>query len=131
MRLTLRARKARSLQRAALIVALALTSSSVSACSTIRSTLGGYDLGPDGIARPQLRLREALARGDFTMALGWREDDALLRALTRATTAYYASQFLRAGTLLDSAALLADDRVTASLSRDALALVTNDNARPY
>jgi hypothetical protein len=33
--------------------------------------------------------------------------------------------------VLDTAALLADDRITASLSKDALALVTNDLARPY
>jgi len=33
--------------------------------------------------------------------------------------------------VLDSAALLADDRITASISRSALALVTNDMARPY
>ncbi|MEO6528061.1 MAG: hypothetical protein ABIP93_15680 [Gemmatimonadaceae bacterium] len=100
-------------------------------CSTLRNTLRGYERGPEGIMRVQHRLRDALARGDFPTALAWREDDALLRTLTRATSAYYASQFLRAGTLLDSAALMADDRITESLSRDALALITSDNARHY
>ncbi|MDB4883873.1 MAG: hypothetical protein JWL95_2639 [Gemmatimonadetes bacterium] len=131
MRLPTTAGDSRSLRRAALAVALAIGAASISACSTIRATFGGYERGPDGISRAQHRLREALARGDFRVALGWHEDDELLRALTRATSAYYASQFLRAGTLLDSAALVADDRITASVSRDALALVTNDNARRY
>jgi tetratricopeptide (TPR) repeat protein len=79
----------------------------------------------------QRRLREALAAGDFKAALAWREDDALLRALNVGISSYYASQFARSGALLDSAALLADDRITASISRDVLALVTNDMARPY
>ena len=100
-------------------------------CSTLRTTLRGYDLGPNGIARPQHRLREALAAGDFVRALAWHEEDDLLDRLTRATAAYYAGQFLRAGALLDTAALVSDDRITERLSRDALALVTNDNARPY
>ena len=100
-------------------------------CSTLRTTLRGYDVGPNGIARPQYRLREALAAGDFVRALASREDDELLDRLIRATAAYYAGQFLRAGAMLDTAALLSDDRITARLSRDAMALVTNDNARPY
>lgn len=100
-------------------------------CATLRTTLRGYDVGPNGIARPQHRLREALAAGDFVRALAWHEDDDLLDRLTRATAAYYAGQFLRAGALLDTAALESDDRVTERLSRDALALLTNDNARHY
>ena len=102
-----------------------------SGCATLRTTLRGYDVGPNGIARPQHQLREALAAGDFVRALAWQEEDGLLDRLTRATAAYYAGQFLRAGALLDTAALVSDDRVTERLSRDALALVTNDNARPY
>ena len=100
-------------------------------CSTLRTTLRGYDVGPNGIARPQQRLREALAAGDFVRALAWQEEDDLLDRLSRATAAYYAGQFLRAGAMLDTAAFVSDDRITARLSRDALALVTNDNARPY
>ena len=100
-------------------------------CATLRTTFRGYDVGPDGIARPQHRLREALAAGDHVRALAWHEEDDLLDRLTRATAAYYAGQFLRAGALLDTAALVSDDRITGRLSHDALALVTNDNARPY
>jgi hypothetical protein len=131
MRLPTRPLGTRSLRRVALIAAVLLNAGSVTACATLRATFGGYAQGPDGIARSQHVLREALASGDFRTALGWHEDDALLAMLTRATSAYYAAQYARAAALLDTAALLADDRVTASLSRDALALVTNDNARPY
>jgi hypothetical protein len=113
---------------AAGILLLALGSTG---CATLRTTLRGYDVGPNGIARPQHRLREAIVAGDFVRALKSREEDDLLDRLTRATTAYYAGQFLRAGALLDTAALASDDRITGRLSRDALAMVTNDNARPY
>src|SRR5512133_422261 len=131
MRLPTRPLGTRRLRRVALVAVLLLNAGSLTACATLRATFGGYAQGPDGIARSQHRLRQALAAGDFRTALGWHEDDALLAVLTRATSAYYAAQYLRAGALLDSAALLADDRVTESLSRDALSLVTNDNARPY
>ena len=100
-------------------------------CATLRSTFAGYATGPDGISRSQLRLRDALADGEFTKALAWREDDALIRALTTGVAAYYAKQFGRSAAVLDTAALLADDRITASLSRNGLSLVTNDMARPY
>ncbi|HET9684792.1 MAG TPA: hypothetical protein VFP15_11865, partial [Gemmatimonadaceae bacterium] len=100
-------------------------------CATLRSTFSGYATGNDGIARPQQRLRDALSRGDFKSALGWREDDELLRRLDVGIASYYAAQFERSAAVLDSAALLADDRITASLSKDALALVTSDLARPY
>src|SRR6476661_5478272 len=93
-------------------------------CATLRTTLNGYATGANGIARPQQRLRDALARGDFKAALAWPEDDALLRQLDVGIASYSAA-------VLDSAALLADDRITASLSKDALAMVTSDLARPY
>ena len=120
----------RTTRRVALAAAL-LLAGTTPGCATLRATMHGYDLGPDGIARPQHRLRQALVAGDFVRALAWREDDALLERLIRATSAYYAGQYLRAGALLDTAALVSDDRITERLSRDALALVTNDIARPY
>ena len=103
----------------------------LSGCSLIRSTIGAYETGPNGIARPQYELREALVRADFATALGWQEDDALLRALGTGASSYYASQFARSVAVLDSAALLADDRITNSVSANAVALVSNDLARPY
>ena len=98
-------------------------------CATLRATMSSYEVGPNGITRPQQRLREALVRADYSAALGWEEDDALLRELNTGVSSYYASQFARSASVLDSAALLAEDRITASISKDALALVTNDMAR--
>jgi hypothetical protein len=100
-------------------------------CATLRATISGYATGPGGISRPQQRLREALVAQDFAKALAWREDDALLQSLTTGIAAYYAKQFARSAAVLDTAALLADDRITASVSRTGLSLVTNDMARPY
>ena len=100
-------------------------------CATLRATVAGYATGPNGITRPQQQLRQALVDADYTKALAWHEDDALLQALTTGVAAYYAGQFTRSAAVLDTAALVADDRITASLSRDGLALVTNDMARPY
>jgi hypothetical protein len=100
-------------------------------CVTLRTTFRGYDTGENGIARPQQRLRDALSRGDFKAVLAWKEEDELLRRLDVGIASYYAAQFERSVAVLDSAALLADDRITASLSKDGMALVTNDLARPY
>ena len=66
-----------------------------SGCSMLRATIGAYETGPDGIARPQQQLREALVRADFVAALGWHEDDALLRALGTGASSYYAAQYAR------------------------------------
>jgi hypothetical protein len=100
-------------------------------CVTLRSTFSGYDTGANGIARPQERLRDAMARGDFKTALSWHEDDALLRQLDVGIASYYAAQFARSTAVFDSASLLADDRITASLSKDGMAMLTSDLARPY
>jgi uncharacterized protein len=122
---------ARFIRRLADTAAMIAGPAGLSGCSVIRSTVGAYETGPHGIARPQQQLREALARSDFAEAFGWKEDDALLRALNVGVSSYYAAQFARSASVLDSAALLADDRITASVSRNALSLVTNDMARPY
>ncbi len=114
--------------RAVLLAALV---SGASGCSLLRATVKSYDVGRNGIAMPQQQLREALARADFPAALAFREDDALLRALNVGVSSYYASQFARSAAVLDSAALLADDRVTESVSQGALSLVTNDLAMSY
>lgn len=111
--------------------AMVMVVAGLSGCATLRATMGSYELGPHGIARPQQQLRDALARADFAAALAWPEEDELLRELALGASSYYAAQFGRSAAVLDSAALLADDRVTTSLSSTALALVTNDLARPY
>ena len=115
------------LRRAILpVMALAL-----SGCATLRATVGSYATGPGGISRPQQRLRETLSQGDYSAALAWREDDALLNALTNGITRYYGGLYALSGAVLDSAALLADDRITTSLSKGALSLATNDMALAY
>ena len=112
-------------------VALMIALLAAGGCSTLRATVRGYEAGPNGISRSQLELREALAHQDFRTALGFSEDDALLASMNRGVTAYYAAQYQRSAAVLDSAALIADDRVTQSVSRDALSLVTSDLALPY
>jgi hypothetical protein len=128
MRTPTRARLIRTLPGRAAIFAALL---GASGCATLRATLSAYETGPHGIARPQQQLRDALARADFAAALGWHEDDELLRELGQGVSSYYASQFGRSAAVFDSAALLADDRITNSVSGNALALLTNDLARPY
>jgi hypothetical protein len=123
--------RARRRLRAIACCALSFTLLSSTGCATLRATIAGYATGPDGISRPQQRLREAMAASDFVAALAWREDDALLRSLNVGIVSYYAGQFARSGAVLDTAALLADDRITASVSRNAMSLLTNDMARPY
>lgn len=122
---------ARSLPSTACCSAIFVALLGASGCATFRATVAAYDTGPRGIARPQQQLRDALARADFPVALAWREDDELLRELSVGASSYYAAQFARSAVLLDSAALLADDRITKSVAGNALALITNDLARPY
>ena len=100
-------------------------------CATLGATVDGWSGGTEGISRPQQRLRDAMAGGDYAAALSWREDDALLRALTTGITTYYAAQFARSAAVLDTAAMIADDRVTTSLSKAGLSLLTNDMAQSY
>lgn len=112
-------------------VALGAALLAVGGCSTIRATVRSYETGPNGISRSQLELREALAHSDFRAALGFSESDALLAAMNTGVSAYYAAQYQRSAAVLDSAALIADDRITQSLSKNALSLVTSDLALPY
>jgi hypothetical protein len=114
--------------RAAVLPALV---TAFAGCATLRNTVGGYDTGPAGITRSQQRQRDALMAGDFAALLTGEEEDDLLRGLHVAIARYHASQFAQSAAVLDSAAVLADDRITASLSRGALAFVTNDMARRY
>ncbi len=113
-------------QGAVLSVALLL-----GGCATMRSTMGAWRTGPDGISRPQLERRESLERGDYASLLAHRDDDELLDLLQRGTASYYAAAYTRSAAIMDSAALVADDRITRRLSREGLSLVTNDMARPY
>src|SRR5512140_2276329 len=113
-----------TIRRAAFRRILCLGLWSATGCATLRATLAGYATGRGGLTRAQQTLRAALVEQDFVRALGWHEDDALLQSLTTGAAAYYAGQYARSAAVLDTAALLADDRITASLTKDGLALVT-------
>ena len=136
MRTTPGARRSRpptrdALSRVALVVVLISGGVAGTGCATVRATFAGYSTGPNGIATPQHRFRRALMDGNFVKVFAWRDDDALLQSLTTGAAAFYAKQYARSAAVLDTAALLADDRITASLSRNGLAMMTNDMARPY
>ncbi|MDB4887408.1 MAG: tetratricopeptide 4 [Gemmatimonadetes bacterium] len=103
----------------------------LSGCATLRATIDGWSGGHGGLTRSQREVREALAGQDYAVALAAREDDALLRSLMTGATTFYAAQYARSAALLDTAALLSDERLTASVSKNALSLMTNDMARPY
>ena len=106
------------------------------ACSP---ALRGYDVAPNGLARSDARLRSMLAVGHADSALtrllpaerGLAPTDAVLRLLYQGTVAYYAGDYARSVSSLDSAVWLADDRTVARVSREAAALLSNDRAIPY
>jgi uncharacterized protein len=101
------------------------------------SVLGGYDLAPSGLTRGEEAFRRDLAldpaRAYHAALDGRRElpEDQLLRLLFAGTAARYAGVHTESGRLLDVASYLADDRVTLSLSREALSLVTSERVLPY
>lgn len=107
---------------------------SLSGCA---SAFSGYDLAPNGLPRSEDDLRrglaaepertyEAVVEGD-----GELPDDDLLRLLYAATTARYAGEYRASSQFLDVAGYVAEDRVTESVSRQALSFITSDRALPY
>lgn len=110
---------------------LALLLPPLAGCATLRATAADWTQDEDGLSRPQRTVRAALAAGDVPALLAEHDDDELLQVLQAATGRYYAAQYAQSAALLDTAALLVDARLTTSLSRNGLALVTNDMARPY
>jgi uncharacterized protein len=98
---------------------------------------GSYDLAPNGLASSEDRLRHMLATGQAGVAfagLGSSHelpDDEVLRTLYEGVIAYYAGEYAESARLLDIAGPLADDRITKSISRSALSLVSNDRILPY
>lgn len=116
------------------VAAILVAALPLSGCA---ATFGGYDVAPNGLPREEDALREALAyeadRVYHEVVEGERPlpDDDLLRLLYAGTAGYYAGSWRDGSRLLDLAAYLADDRVTFSLSRQALSLVTSDRALAY
>lgn len=91
-----------------------------------------------GLTESDWVLRRSMSSGAFDSAArlvapngALEPDDELLAALYRGSTLYYAGKFGTAGGALDAAAVIADDRFTKSISKNLLALVTNDGALPY
>jgi uncharacterized protein len=114
---------------AALAVALPLTG-----CAAV---LGGYDLAPNGLTRDEDSFRRDLAfqaPAAYRSAIDGRRnlpDDDLLRLLYAGIAGRYAGAYDESSRLLDVASYLAEDRITLSLSREALSLVTSDRALAY
>jgi len=91
-----------------------------------------------GLTESDWLLRRSLSSGGFDSAAALvapngalAPDDELLASLYRGSTLYYAGHFDTAGYALDAAAVLADDRFTKSISKNLLALISNDGALPY
>jgi hypothetical protein len=114
---------------AALAVALPL-----SGCAAM---LGGYDLAPNGLTRDEDAFRRALASeapkaySSVINGRGALPEDDLLRLLYAGIAGRYAGAHEESSRLLDVASYLAEDRVSLSLSREALSLITSDRALAY
>jgi uncharacterized protein len=115
------------------VVALAVTLP-LAGCAAV---LGGYDLAPNGLTRDEDSFRRDLAfeaPAAYRSAIDGRRslpEDDLLRLLYAGIAGRYAGAHEESSRLLDVASYLADDRVTISLSREALSLVTSDRALAY
>ncbi|MBR9988368.1 MAG: hypothetical protein KFH98_01370 [Gemmatimonadetes bacterium] len=116
---------------APLIVALLISSTG---CARL---FGSYDIAPNGLASSENRLRTMLASNQAGVVFAGfgsshrAPDDEVLRALYHGVIAYYAGDYVESARMLDMAGPLADDRITKSISRSALSLVSNDLILPY
>lgn len=121
------------MRRAARALALALVLATPGCARLLRQ----YDVAPNGLRRDDARIRDWLAHGraDSTLARLTRGDagpgDELLRALFAGTAAHYAGEWSAAAAQLERAADLSEERITKSVSRAALSLLTNDLILPY
>jgi uncharacterized protein len=105
-----------------------------SGCAAV---LGGYELAPNGLTRDEDAYRRALASEAAAVYRATIEgkrvlpDDDLLRLLYAGTAGRYAGAHEESSRLLDVAAYVAEDRVTLSLSRELLSMLTSDRALPF
>lgn len=90
-----------------------------------------------GLARDEATARQLLASGQADSVAGLIErrsidpGDDLLRGLYSGLTLYHAGQYERATDEFERAKELSDDRVTKSVSRSVLSIVSNDRVLPY
>lgn len=114
----------------ALLLALA---TSATGCASLFSGIGAGG----GLPEYERGLRQSLAAGKYGEALGALSDstarfgDELLRLQFRGLAAHYAGRPRASSDALESAAFLAEERYTRSLSNEALSLLTSDRIRPY
>lgn len=108
------------------------------ACTFVRGTARSYDLAPSGLTRTDDAFRRALVTGGYRSAFAraatpkaGAPDDALLRALYRGLTGFYAGEYKASTDAFAVADRLAEQRVTSSLSRGALSLVASDGVLAY
>ncbi len=123
-------RPARAASFMAVLAGLAL-----SGCAGV---FGSHDLAPNGLPREEESLRRMLRTGhaadayeEVTGEDSSAPDDEVLRLLYAGTAAYYAGRYEEGGRLLDLAYGMTEDRVTRSISREALSFLTNDRALPW
>jgi hypothetical protein len=99
------------------------------------SLFGSFDVAPNGLAGSDDRLRRMLATQQAPAAFDRVQknapDDEMLHALYHGVLAYHAGNYGESARALDIAAHIADERMTLSLSRAALSLVTSDLALQY
>lgn len=112
---------------------------SLTACTTLRTTVRSYLTASNGLQIDDDRMRALLHRGmadSALRALSNRKstlspDDRLLRLLYQGSVARYAGRDRQAGALFDDAYAVSEDRFTKSASRMAASMFTNDMALPY
>ncbi|MFO7892461.1 MAG: hypothetical protein R6U63_01900 [Longimicrobiales bacterium] len=121
-------------RRATALAAALFAAGTLAGCAPV---FGGYDLAPNGLPRAEADLRRELARQPGAtyeqVVEGERElpDDDLLRLLYAGTVGRYSEHSREAAQFLDVAGYVADDRVTLSVSRQALSFITSDRALVY
>jgi uncharacterized protein len=99
--------------------------------------IGSYDMAPNGLARDEDGFRRAVAfeaEKAYSAAVNGARalpDDDLLRLLYAGIAGRYAGAYTESSRLLDVASYVAEDRVTLSLSREALSMITSDRALAY
>lgn len=120
------------LTRWARLLALTLAVLSASGCASL---LGSWDVAANGLAGDEDRLRRMLVGNEATAAFQRVQKsapaDEMLHALYHGIMAYQAGEWAESARALDIAAHIADERMTLSLSRAALSMVTSDLAQHY
>ncbi len=103
-----------------------------------RGTARTFDVAPNGLARTDDTFRRVLTTGAYADAFAraahvkrGAPEDAVLRALYQGQIGYYAGEYAASARAFAEADRLVERRVTKSLSRGAVSLLTNDLALPY